>query len=86
MEFTFSNRFKKEYKTLPEEIKKAVQNKLRMMAENPFHPSLRTKKIQGHEKILECSINMAIRMTWEYDGKKIFLRAIGEHDYTLKNP
>jgi mRNA-degrading endonuclease YafQ of YafQ-DinJ toxin-antitoxin module len=86
MEFIFSNRFKKEYQKLSQEEKTALQNKLRIMAQNPFHPSLRSKKIQGKEGIFECSINMEIRMTWQYEGDKIFLRAIGAHDYTLKNP
>jgi mRNA interferase RelE/StbE len=86
MEFIFSDRFKKDYKKLSPEEKAILQSKLRLMAENPSHPSLRTKKIRGKEEIFECSINMGIRMTWEYRENKIFLRAIGEHDFTLKNP
>jgi mRNA interferase RelE/StbE len=86
MKFIFSNRFKKEYKKLSSEEKTALHNKLRIMAQNPLHPSLRIKKIQGKEDIFECSINMGIRMTWQYEDGKIFLRAIGEHNYTLKNP
>jgi mRNA interferase RelE/StbE len=86
MEFLFSNRFKKEYKSLSNETKKLPKKKLALMAENPMHPSLRTKKIQGRENVYECSISMAIRMTWEYKDEKIFLRSIGEHDSTLKNP
>ena len=86
MEFIFSNRFKKDYKKISLEDKSTVANKLRIMAENPMHPSLRTKKIRGMEEIFECSINMSIRMTWEYKENRIFLRAIGKHDFTLKNP
>lgn len=86
MEFLFSNRFLKEYKKLSDDEKKTLQKKLRMMGENPFHPSLRTKKVQGWDGIFECSISMAIRMTWEYREGKLFLRAVGEHDYTLDNP
>jgi len=86
MEFLFSDRFKKDYKKLPADIKKVLKGKLAIMGENPFHPSLRTKKIQSREEILECSINMSIRMTWQYEEGKILLRTVGEHDYTLKNP
>ena len=85
MEFLFSDRFKKDYKKLSADVKKILQVKLKMMADNHFHPSLRTKKIQGKEEVLECSINMSIRMTWQYHEGKIFLRTIGEHNYTLKN-
>ena len=86
MEFLFSNRFKKDYKKLTNEAKKTLENKLKIMTDNPFHQSLRTKKIQGKEDILECSISMSIRMTWQYREVKIFLRTMGEHDYVLKNP
>ena len=82
----FSERFKKDYKKLSPEEKTVFLKKLKLMAENPSHPSLRTKKIRGKEEIFESSINMGIRMTWEYRENKIFLRAIGEHDSTLKNP
>ncbi|HCT64367.1 MAG TPA: hypothetical protein DIC60_03700 [Lachnospiraceae bacterium] len=86
MEILFLNRFKKEFKNLSMEEKKAFEAKMRLMSENPYHPSLRIKKIQGKESIFECSITMAIRMTWEYINDNIYLRVIGEHDYTLKNP
>ncbi len=86
MEFTFSERFKKDYKKLSPEEKAVLKNKLRLMANNPMHPSLRTKKIRGKEEIFECNINMNIRMTWEYRENIIFLRAIGQPDFTLKNP
>jgi len=78
--------FKDNYKKLDENIKKAVKTKLLLMAENPFHPSLRTKKVQGTQGIFEASINMRYRMTWEYYRDGILLRNIGEHDETLKNP
>lgn len=86
MEFLFTEKFKKDYKKSTNDVKKAIQGKLRIMVDNPYHPSLRTKKIQGREDILECSINMSIRMTWQYYEGKILLRAVGDHDYTLKNP
>lgn len=86
MEFIFPDRFKKDYQRLSPEEKAILHNKLKLMAENPAPPSLRTKEIRGKEEIFECSINMSIRMTWEYREDKIFLRVIGEHDFSLKNP
>ena len=86
MEFLFTDRFKKSYKKLTEADKQAARKKLTLMGTNPHHPSLRTKKIQGTEGLFECSITMSIRMTWEYEGSSILLRAIGYHDEVLKNP
>lgn len=56
------------------------------MSTNFPHPSPRIEKVQGTDEIFEYSINMAILMTWEYDGKSMFLRVVGEHDAVLKNP
>jgi mRNA interferase RelE/StbE len=86
MELFFSETFKKDYKLFSSDIKKVVNSKLKILSENPFHPSLRTKKIKGKEDIFETSINMNIRMTWNYYEGQIFLRAIGKHDETIKNP
>ena len=86
MKLFFSERFKKDYKLFSDDIKQLINSKLKILSENPLHPSLRTKKIKGKEDIFEASINMNIRMTWNYYEGKILLRAIGEHDKTLKTP
>ena len=86
MDFIFTGRFKKSYKNLSKQDQKALQKKLDLMSRNPHHPSLRTKKIQGTDDIFECSINMSIRMTWQYESESILLRVVGDHDAVLKNP
>ena len=87
MEIFFSERFKKDYKLFSGDIKKTIIAKLKLLSENPYHPSLRTKKIKGKEDIFEASITMDIRMTWQYIKKDvILLRKISRHDKTLKNP
>ena len=86
MDFIFTERFKKAYKKLSDKERKALRKQLDLMSTNPNHPSLRTKKVQGTDNIFECSINMAIRMTWQYDGESILLRVVGDHDAVLKNP
>ena len=45
--------------------------KLKLLANDPTHPSLRTKRIQGTEKLFECSVNMDIRIIWYYEGNTI---------------
>ena len=86
MEIFFSERFKKDYKLFSGDLKKIINSKLKKLSENPFHPSLRTKKIKGKEDIFETSINMNIRMTWDCHEDGLLLRVIGEHDKTLKSP
>ncbi len=86
MDFVFTEKFKKGYKKLATDEQKVIQKKLLLMSRNPQHPSLRTKKVQGTRGIFECSVNMSIRITWQYDGDSILLRAVGPHDAVLKDP
>ena len=44
---TYTQRFKKNYKKLADKEKEQFKRKMRLFVENPFHPSLRTKHIQG---------------------------------------
>lgn len=86
MKILYSSRFKKDYRSLSPEEKKQFKKKAKLMIENLKHPSLRIKKIQGRKGIFETSISMAIRLTWQFVKEGIYLRSIGPHDKTLKNP
>ena len=86
MKIQYTELFRKKVEILPVDIKKALRIKLELMVENPRHPPLRTKKIQGQEGIFEASVTMGICMTWQYTEGGILLRNTGEHDTTLKNP
>ncbi len=80
-QFTFTPRFQKHFKELTKQEKNQIKRKLEFLAENPFHPSLRTKRIQGTENLFECSINMDIRIIWYYEGETmIILVDVGHHD------
>jgi mRNA interferase RelE/StbE len=78
--------FKKKVQSFSPEMKKLLQKKLSLFIDNPKHPSLHSKKIQGTDQIFESRINLDIRFTWQFDGENIILRNIGSHDPTLKNP
>ena len=78
---TYTERFLKHFKSLTDQEKKQLKNKLDILAENPSHPSLRTKRIQGTKDLFECSVNMDIRIIWYYEGDKlIILLDVGHHD------
>ena len=83
-QFTFTDRFQKHFKSLSNREKMQVKNKLALFSENPLHPSLRTKRIQGTD-LFECSVNMDIRIIWYYEGEVlIVLVDIGHHDILNK--
>lgn len=45
-----SRQFEKQYKKLPESIKRQARGKEDLFRDDPFHPLLRTHKLQGKEK------------------------------------
>lgn len=85
--------FEKKLKTLPAAILDAAKKTLRLLSENPRHPSLKTHKIQkavgdfGGD-IFEAYVTKKYRLTWEYgpDQGMITLRNIDNHDECLEKP
>ena len=76
-----SKLFVKSMRKLSQQEQKAVSKKIEILIQNPFHPSLRTKKVQRLISTFECSVNMNIRILWQYDGDTIILLInVGHHD------
>lgn len=86
MALIFTNRFKKAYQRLPQTIQNKVKKALRLLVENPKHPSLHIKRIQGTDKIFEGRIDLKYRFSFEYDNEDILLRNVDNHDECLKKP
>lgn len=86
MALIFTNRFKKAYQRLPQTIQNKVKKALRLLLENPRHPSLHIKRIQGTDKIFEGRIDLKYRFSFEYDNEDILLRNVDNHDECLKKP
>ena len=85
LKITYTDRFKKHYTRLTPVEKKQFKTKLSVFADNPLHPSLRTKRIQGTEDLFEFSVNMDIRVIWFYEGEALVaLVDIGHHDILRK--
>jgi mRNA-degrading endonuclease YafQ of YafQ-DinJ toxin-antitoxin module len=84
----FSDRYQRNFKKLSTDNKQVAGEKLKLFLEDPFHPSFRTKKIQGAPGMWESSINMDVRMTWRWGAEEgvVELSNIGSHDKTLKHP
>ncbi|AHU89993.1 hypothetical protein QEV69_02005 [Trueperella pyogenes] len=82
-QLVLERRFVKNYKKLSKIERKLVDTKLRILADNPWHPSLRTKKIRSTDEF-ECSVNMDIRIAFFFEGNAIvILLDIGHHDILL---
>ena len=69
----FTKTFEKSLKRLTPAEQKQVAVKLKILQTNPYHPSLRTKKIKGFDGLFECSVNMDIRILWQYKDTEIII-------------
>jgi len=82
----FSTIFWKNFGKLTADEKSRTMNKLLLLAENPHHPSLRSKSVKGFPAVFESSVTMGIRILWKYkNDSTMYLSDIGHHDI-MKNP
>ena len=81
--------FKRDLDELPAEIRELVTSKFRLFQDDPGHPSLRVKKMKGHEGVWEGHITEGYVFTFHYDtdesGEQVAVfRRIGSHDIYRK--
>ena len=86
MEILFTEQFEQAYEKLTKAEKRSVRKALTLLGDNPKHPSLRVKKMEGRKNIWEARPSKRLRMTFEMIGETIFMRNVGEHDKVLKRP
>jgi len=81
--------FKRDFRRLPEAIKRRTEAALRLLMSNPHHPSLRVKKvrgeiIKGYGNIFEGRITRDYRFFFLIATDAYILLACGKHDDFLK--
>ena len=84
MRVFYSESFKKDFQSLPKEIQKITERKLRLFVQNFRHPSLRVKKMEGLQNIWEGSITKSYRFTFLIKNNICILRRVGTHDILKK--
>jgi mRNA interferase RelE/StbE len=85
MKIERTERFKRDFLRLPATIQRHTEKQLVRLVDDPHHPSLRIKKMEGAENIWEGRITKGYRFTFEVEGDTYVLRRIGTHDI-LKTP
>ena len=83
MNLTFAPSYIRDYQRLPQRIQKQTDRKLRFLLQNPFHPSLRTRKVEGEvlgfRDVYEGSVTMNYRYLFRIVGNTYELLRIGTH-------
>jgi addiction module RelE/StbE family toxin len=83
----FTRRFLKSFARLTASVQGKIKKQIALLAENPRHPSLQSKPIQGATGIYEARVDRDYRMTYERDADDtLVLRVVAKHDEALKNP
>jgi len=85
MKIAFTVPFLNDYNGLSARLQEQADKQIDRLIENPNHPSLRAKKMEGHHSIWEARITKGYRMTFEIKNDTFLLRRIGTHDI-LKRP
>lgn len=85
MKVAFTKPFVRDYDGLPGPIQQQIDEKIERPLDNPKHPSLRLKKMEGRQSIWEARITDSYRLTLQIENDTYLLRRVGTHDI-LKRP
>lgn len=84
MKLSFSDRFKKDYKSLPKSIQEVIDKQILLFKKNPRHPSLDMKKMKGRKNIWRCKATKGYRFTFLIEDDIYIFRRVGTHDILNK--
>ena len=85
MQLLRTERFKKDFKHLPPDIQERVGNTVERFVDNPRHPSLHVKKMEGAPDIWELRVSDNYRITFQFVQEGVLLRRVGTHN-VLRQP
>ena len=86
MKVVFTEQFEQAYEKLAAAEKRSVGRALARLGDNPKHPGLRVKKLEGKQGVWEARPSKRLRMTFQMVGETIVVRNVGEHDSVLRRP
>lgn len=78
--------FKRRLAKKPAKLQGAILEAVQRLREDPYHPSLHTKKMQGQRDVFEARVDQANRITFHWEGDTIYLRNHCNHDVLIRSP
>jgi mRNA interferase RelE/StbE len=79
MNVRFTERADKDYAALSANVRKAFGKQLEFLLENPRHPSLRAKKLEGHDDLWQARVNRSWRFYFKAEGDEYAIIGIVPH-------
>ena len=86
MKYIRTERFKKAAIRLPLDIQAKAAKAFLLFKDNPRHPSLGVKRVQGMPDVWEGRIDIHYRFTFHYEGDVCVFRNIGMHEVVEREP
>ncbi len=74
-----TRRFWKSFAELPVEVREQAQRSYRTFQNNPFHPGLQFKKLEGEDSIYSARIGLGHRAVGAVKGNRVVWFWIGNH-------
>ena len=81
-----TERFKKAAAKLPSEIQAKAAKAFLLFKDNPRHPSLGIKRVQGMPDVWEGRVDIHYRFTFHYEGDACVFRNVGLHEIVEREP
>lgn len=79
MNVRYTDRFERQYRSLPEPLKAKVDKQVRLLAENLRHPSLRAKKYDEGRGLWQARVDRRYRFYFEVQGNTCTLLSVIPH-------
>jgi len=77
-----SRRFRESYARLPKQVRLQARRAYQLFKQNPSHPGLNFKKVDGQNSIYSVRVGLGYRALGQVDGSDIIWFWIGAHaDY-----
>ncbi len=72
--------FTRDYRKLPDEVRRQVDRQILRLRDDPHHPSLRTHKHRGEGDLWQARITKNFRLYFSMAGDVLLLEGVGPHD------
>ena len=79
----YTPEFEKRYRQLPVSVQKKAERREKIFRENPFHPSLKTEKLEPRQReYWSFRLDREYRVIFRFlDNQKIVLITCGHHNW-----
>ena len=79
MNLRYTDRFERQYRALPEQLRAKVDKQIRHLADNPRHPSLRAKKFDEARGLWQARVDRRSRVYFQLQNDTCVLLSVIPH-------